>query len=162
MISGDDLHYAANLKILRNKAGWKQALAAEMIGLSSQQEYSKLEKGQRPFTEDIVQRICKAFKISEAEFKRGRSPKQPLDLMEIINAIRPEDVQQAITTRSLCAMILETRIQFIKSELRIVQMELQQLMPPRFEDVPEDKEYQIYIQRFTVDKQAPTEGKVKA
>lgn len=39
-----------------------------MVGLNSQQEYSKLENGKLFFTDDIIQNICESFNISLEEF----------------------------------------------------------------------------------------------
>ncbi|MBS1651128.1 MAG: helix-turn-helix transcriptional regulator, partial [Bacteroidetes bacterium] len=50
---------------------YKQEQVSEILGLSSQQEYSKLENGKINFTDDIIFRICKAFSISPEEFMNG-------------------------------------------------------------------------------------------
>lgn len=150
MISGDDLNYAKNLRALRQQCGMKQAVAAELIGLSSQQEYSKLEKGQRCFTDEIIQRVCKTFRVSPSEFRRVRFPKLPFEIENLILNEKVEALQNAINIHSLCTLYLETRRQYILAELKANALMLEKLMPPKYDVPPGD--YKIYIQRYNVKK----------
>ena len=68
MISPTDIKYAQRLKGLRLVNDMKQEQAYEMIGLSSQQEYSKLENGKLNFSDEIINKICATFNITPDEF----------------------------------------------------------------------------------------------
>lgn len=146
MTTAEDLNYAKNLRSLREKKGWKQALAAEKIGLSSQQEYSKLEKGSRTFTKEIIHRVCLAFRISPTEFFRGSQPKLPLEIEELVLASKQEAIRNSISMQGLYALLLETRIKQIKAEMEANALKLEKLMPPKYDVPPGD--YKIYIQFF--------------
>lgn len=146
MISAEDLNYAKNLRSLREKSGWKQALAAELIGLTSQQEYSKLEKGKRCFTNEIIYRVCKTFKISPSEFRRLSRPRLPREIEDIIFSDKQVEIQNNITAQGLCTLLLETRIKCIKAELEANALKIEKLMPPKYDVPPGD--YKIYIQCY--------------
>lgn len=68
MITSTDIHYAQRLRGLRLGRDLKQKQAADLIGLDSQQTYSKLENGQLSFTDELIQKICTAFEIKPGEF----------------------------------------------------------------------------------------------
>lgn len=68
MITSTDIHYAQRLRGLRLGRDLKQKQAADLIGLDSQQTYSKLENGQLSFTDELIQKICTAFEIKPEEF----------------------------------------------------------------------------------------------
>jgi transcriptional regulator with XRE-family HTH domain len=56
------------LKFLRLKKNWNQQSVAKLIGLSSQQVYSKLENGETSFTDDVINKISKTFDMDPTEF----------------------------------------------------------------------------------------------
>lgn len=68
MINPTDIKYAQRLRGLRLINNIKQESIYKMIGLSSQQEYSKLENGKLNFTDDIILKISETFNVSPEEF----------------------------------------------------------------------------------------------
>jgi transcriptional regulator with XRE-family HTH domain len=68
MITVNDPKYAQRLRGLRLNKGLKQELVAKTIGISSQQEYSKLENGKIHFSDELIVKVCTAFNISPDEF----------------------------------------------------------------------------------------------
>lgn len=60
--------YAHKLRALRIKNDIKQHVLAQELNLKSQQQYSKLELGQKPFSKEIIRCICDFFHLKEAEF----------------------------------------------------------------------------------------------
>ncbi|MCA0430435.1 MAG: helix-turn-helix domain-containing protein [Bacteroidetes bacterium] len=68
MITENDIKYAQRLRGLRLNQGYKQETLSEILGLQNQQEYSKLENGKLNFTDELISKISKAFKISPSEF----------------------------------------------------------------------------------------------
>jgi transcriptional regulator with XRE-family HTH domain len=65
--------YAAKLYKLRREADIKQPQLAAFLGIS-QQAYSKLERGETNFSREVIEVICKYFKIPIEDF-RYISPK---------------------------------------------------------------------------------------
>lgn len=69
-----DIIYAEKLRGLRSDKNEKQEATAMALGIS-QRDYSDLENGRVHFTDDMIRRICGAFKIPVAGFKRiDRTP----------------------------------------------------------------------------------------
>jgi transcriptional regulator with XRE-family HTH domain len=68
MVNATDIKYAQRLRGLRLINNIKQEQAFELIGLSSQQEYSKLENGKLNFTDELINCISDTFKITSEEF----------------------------------------------------------------------------------------------
>lgn len=68
MINHEDIFYARKLKELRVKNNYVQKMMADLL-YCSQQEYSKLETGNKHFTKEIIKRICTVFKIKPEEFE---------------------------------------------------------------------------------------------
>lgn len=58
---------AAKLYKLRRDANLKQDVVANALN-KSQQSYSKLERGEVDFTDEVIDDICNYFKISRDEF----------------------------------------------------------------------------------------------
>jgi transcriptional regulator with XRE-family HTH domain len=67
MKENTNLLYATKLYKLRRDADIKQPQLAEFLGVS-QQAYSKLERGETNFSDDVIDAICHYFKISVSEF----------------------------------------------------------------------------------------------
>ncbi len=67
MIVNPDILYAQKLRALRIVKGYKQEVIAKKLNMS-QQVYSKLEFGKKPFTDNLIQGICDLFEISPEEF----------------------------------------------------------------------------------------------
>jgi transcriptional regulator with XRE-family HTH domain len=145
MITAEDLNYAKNLKVLRQAARWKQMYAAEKIGLSSQQEYSKLESGKMPFTEELLRRICIAFRVTRDHFKIHTKSKYKYDWRDFISEGKITDLVELVNNKGLVTMLLGTERRAMELELELIERQLKELMPPKFEDVPEDKEYNIWV-----------------
>ncbi len=68
MITPTDIKYAQKLRSLRIGLQVKQEEAAKLIGISSQQEYSKLENGKIHFEDELLSKISSAFNISVDDF----------------------------------------------------------------------------------------------
>lgn len=68
MIEPTDKLYAKKLRTLRLKKDFKQSTVAELLGLKSQQDYSKLEHGQKHFTNQLITDICRIFDFDRDEF----------------------------------------------------------------------------------------------
>jgi transcriptional regulator with XRE-family HTH domain len=89
MITELDIVYAQRLRGLRLTNGIKQETAFSMLGLNTQQEYSKLENGKINFTDDLIERISLAFKVSPEDFinpsQGGNVLNSPNSLNHIIN-----------------------------------------------------------------------------
>ncbi|MBL7901696.1 MAG: helix-turn-helix transcriptional regulator [Bacteroidia bacterium] len=145
MITAEDLNYAENLKVLRRASGWKQALAAEKIGLSSQQEYSKLESGKMPFSEELLKKICIAFRVTRDHFKIDMKGKYKFDWRDYIKEGKVSDLIELVNNKGLVTMMLSTEIRAMELELELIDRQIKDLMLPKFEDVPEDKEYNIWV-----------------
>lgn len=145
MITAEDLNYAKNLKVLRQAARWKQMYAAEKIGLSSQQEYSKLESGKMHFTDAILRRICVAFRVTLEHFKIPMKGKYKFDWRDYIKEGKVTDLIELVNNKGLVAMLLGSEIRAMELELELIDRQLKELTPPKFEDVPEDKEYNIWV-----------------
>jgi transcriptional regulator with XRE-family HTH domain len=62
-----NLIYASRLYKLRREANLKQPVIAEFLG-KSQQAYSKLERGETDFSDEVIDKICSYFKISLEDF----------------------------------------------------------------------------------------------
>ncbi len=71
MITETDLKLAERLRGIRLSKDIKQEFAFTMIGLTSQQEYSKLENGKIHFDDDLIKKVCKGFNISPEDFLGG-------------------------------------------------------------------------------------------
>lgn len=71
--------YAKKLRSLRLQNDYQQKALAELIGLKSQQDYSKLENGKKHFTEKIISKICEVFNVDVEVFKNTNAElKEPL------------------------------------------------------------------------------------
>lgn len=68
MATLSDLKFARQLRTLRLINDIKQEQAAKLLGLGSQQIYSKLEKGLMPFSDEIIKTICLKFNITVDQF----------------------------------------------------------------------------------------------
>ncbi len=68
MIEPTDIIYAQKLRGLRLGRNLKQTVLCTKIGISSQQEYSKLENGKMHFTDEILEKISQAFEMTVEEF----------------------------------------------------------------------------------------------
>jgi transcriptional regulator with XRE-family HTH domain len=67
MRENTNLHYATKLYKLRRVANIKQPELAKQLGIS-QQAYSKLERGETHFNDEVIDTICLYFKIPLSEF----------------------------------------------------------------------------------------------
>ncbi len=67
MKDNTNLFYATKLYKLRRGADVKQPQLANILGIT-QQAYSKLERGETNFSDEVIDAICKYFRISVAEF----------------------------------------------------------------------------------------------
>jgi transcriptional regulator with XRE-family HTH domain len=67
MDKNTDVIYAHKLHFLRRSANIKQPEIAEVLNIS-QQAYSKLERGETHFSDEIIDAICDYFKITAPEF----------------------------------------------------------------------------------------------
>lgn len=132
------MNYAEYLKELRRASGWKQALAAEKIGLSSQQEYSKLESGKMPFSEELLKRICIAFQVTREHFNIDMKGKYKFDWRDYIKEGKVTDLIELVNNKGLVTMMLSAEIRAMELELELIERKIKDLMP-KFEDVPEDK-----------------------
>jgi transcriptional regulator with XRE-family HTH domain len=75
-----DLLLGQRLKFFRLKKNWNQQSVAKLIGMTSQQTYSKLENGETHFTDEIIEKISKTFSIEPAEFVK------PIEAIHISNS----------------------------------------------------------------------------
>jgi transcriptional regulator with XRE-family HTH domain len=144
MITAEDLNYAKKLKVLRKAAQWKQMVAAEEIGISSQQEYSKLESGKLPFTDDLLKRICKAFQVTPDHFKEGMIVDYKVDLRDYINEKKITDLVELINNRGLVALWLDSERRAMRLELELIELKLKALLP-KHKDIPDDTDYNIWV-----------------
>lgn len=64
-----DIIYAEKLRRLRTEKNDKQEATAMDLGIS-QRDYSDLENGRSHFTEEMIKKICLAFKLSPAAFRK--------------------------------------------------------------------------------------------
>ena len=148
MITSEDLNYAKRLRELRRNKGWKQLLAAEKIGLNSQQEYSKLENGKMHYTDEIIKTICQVFKIHISDFKTTTMEEQQKEYKKFQKAIRTksfDELEASISKRALLTLLVNAERNNLISELESVELKIQALTPPKYDDVPQDKEYKIYV-----------------
>ncbi len=143
MITADDLLYAKNLKILRKSAGWKQLMAADKVGLSSQQEYSKLESGKMHFTEEMLQKIREVFRLNDSHFKSLVNQKYKFDWRDYIKEGKVNDFIELMNNRGLIAILLGSEKRAIELELELIERRLKELMPPNYDDTNEDKSLEI-------------------
>ena len=68
LLTQKDIYFAKQLKYYRIKSDYKQSLMAELLGINSQQQYSRLEKGQVHFTDEMIVKICEAFDLNKLDF----------------------------------------------------------------------------------------------
>lgn len=122
---GSDKIYADRLKALRKKYRIQQAVIAEQLGLTSQQQYSDLERGKKHFTDEIVLRICSLFHISVHEFavinkekkwKESFMDKRDLSLIE-------SNSQDEIKLLVYKKLFLETSIENTNIKLNMLKKE---------------------------------------
>ncbi len=64
-----DIIYAEKLRRLRAARNDKQEAVAIELGIS-QRDYSDLENGRIHFTDDMIRKICIAFRVSPAGFRK--------------------------------------------------------------------------------------------
>lgn len=62
--------YASRLYKLRREANLKQPVVAMALG-KGQQAYSKLERGETDFSDEVVDNICNYFKITLDDFTQS-------------------------------------------------------------------------------------------
>ncbi|HQQ95526.1 MAG TPA: helix-turn-helix transcriptional regulator [Bacteroidia bacterium] len=147
MITPEDLVYAGKLKKLRRTSRWKQLLAAEKTGMSSQQEYSKLESGKIHFSDAIIKRVCAAYNVNVEDFKSLREVNKD-DYAKFKKAIeekRVKDIEAEISRIGLITLLLAAEKKYLISEIDATNFKLKQLLLPKFEDVDETKEHKIYV-----------------
>jgi transcriptional regulator with XRE-family HTH domain len=129
MITTNDLNYAKHLKILRQAARWKQMVAAEKLGLSSQQEYSKLEGGKLPFTDELLNKICEAFQVAPDHFKATSREGYKVDWRDYISEKKVTDFIELINNKGLVALLLDCERRAMRLELELIELKLKVLMP---------------------------------
>jgi plasmid maintenance system antidote protein VapI len=74
MIDLFDPIYAGKLRLLRSNRWEKESVIAKELGLS-QQDISHLLKGRMHFTDEIINQICRHYRISVSEFKKLETQK---------------------------------------------------------------------------------------
>lgn len=140
MISSEDLNCAKKLKVLRKAMQCKQLYAAEKIGLSSQQEYSKLESGKMPFTDELLQRICDAFQVPVDHFRMNVNHQYKTDWREFIKEGKVTDLVELVSNRGLVLMLLSSEIKAMELELKLIERELNERKPPSIDNLIENNE----------------------
>ncbi len=114
MLKPVDEIYAQKLRSLRLQKDYLQKNLAKLLGLESQQDYSKLERGEKHFTEKIIEKICIVFKIELNDFINTKpqelSDKQSLEL-KLIKALEAEVFNDKIN------QLLSTKL-FLEKEMK--------------------------------------------
>ena len=124
MISPTDIKYAQRLRGLRLANDIKQEQAYEMIGLNSQQEYSKLENGKLNFSDEVINKICAAFNISPDEFVNSSQLTSILNSPNSINhsqnnIINDSDfVSQLIKSKDDIIIVLKKQVELLETMLK--------------------------------------------
>jgi transcriptional regulator with XRE-family HTH domain len=108
---------ARKLRALRLAKDLKQAETANLLGLKSQQQYSKLENGQSEFTNTIIKRICSVFEINELSLVNPEDIRLPRDKEKFIKKnIRDNDyiISELIKSKNEIIKSLKKEITILK------------------------------------------------
>ena|SRR6185436_20681913 len=141
--------YGKKLRSMRLQKDYQQKKLAELIGLKSQQDYSKLENGRKHFNKKIIADICKVFEIPEEEFKvfghepelaQQQTQKHRETELKLIKALEDEIISNKIFE------LYKTKNR-LEQELKILDELIQEKMSKKYLFFDRDKE-KVYLCAF--------------
>lgn len=117
--------YGKKLRKLRLEMDYPQKLMAEKLGLKTQQIYSKLERGEKHFSDQIVYSVCHLFNMTYSEFTGEIAPvsqrKDELEYMKTILQLKKEIIDYQNIIKTLYhKLLLEKEIELIKVQLNSI------------------------------------------
>lgn len=121
----DDKNHGKKLRKLRLEMDYPQKLMAEKLGLKTQQIYSKLERGEKHFSDNIIYSICHLFNMTYSEFTGEMAPvskeRTELEYMKKIIELKKEVIDYQKIIRILYhKLLLEKEIELIKIQINQV------------------------------------------
>lgn len=112
MVSPTDIKYVQRLRGARLSKNIKQSEASDLLGFKNQQQYSKLENGHLPFTDEIILAICDKFEITPEQFTESN----PYNFVDSPYANSQNGSNNSINDIHLIQDILKLKDELLKSK----------------------------------------------
>lgn len=124
MIKSTDILHAQWLKSLRVISGKKQFAVASDLGLR-QQQYSDLENGKTPFTENLIRKICEVFHVQDSvhaheESFESKEQGSTIKHSQIERSGLRSDPNQSLSIYMYKKMLIEMELEKTKLKIQLL------------------------------------------